>query len=123
VRELRGLNRQQQDDVELQIQKEVKKRLEKVFQDAYQEGLEKGRNEGHAEAYAKFEVNSAEKITELSQVIENVNAQASKILESNKQETIEFVKRFTKWIVLKEINDKTYLTSLFEKLILELNVR
>ena len=46
-----------------------------------------------------------------------------KIIDKSRHEIYEFVKRFTKWIVLKEINEKLYLENLLEKLILELNAR
>lgn len=123
VRERRGLSAQEQSDVEQRIQQEVERRLKEAYQNAYKEGLENGLGEGRAEAMKQFQQSTLVKIQELEEVIGIVNNQAEAILAKNRQEVIEFIKRFTKWIVLKEINEKTYLTNLLEKLILELNAR
>ena len=123
VRDYRGLSRQEQNDLEKRIQDEVKRRLDAAFDDAYKEGLEQGKNEGRNSAETDFQSTLAKKIEDLEQVITQVHSQSDRILENNKQEVYEFIKRFTKWIVLKEINEKTYLEGLLEKLILELNAR
>lgn len=123
VRDYRGLSRQEQNDLEKRIQEEVNRRLDASFEKAYKEGLEQGRNDGRNSAESDFQSNLAKKIEDLEQVITQVHSQSDKILENNKQEVYEFIKRFTKWIVLKEINEKTYLEGLLEKLILELNAR
>jgi flagellar assembly protein FliH len=123
VKDYRGLSRQEQTDLEKKIQAEVKRRLEASFQDAYKEGLEKGRLEGEARAYQEVEAKMHEQVDAFTNVIEAVKGQTDKIIENNRSDVYEFVKRFTKWIILKEVNEKTYLTSLLEKLILELNAR
>lgn len=123
VRELRGISRQEQNDTETHIQQEVERRLKEAYQKAYKEGLEKGRGEGQAQALKQFEQIAAQKIQELGQVVDQVNRQAESLVARNHQEMIDFIKRFTKWIVLKEINEKTYLTGLLEKLVMELNAR
>lgn len=123
VRDCRGLSRQEQNDLEEKIQIEVKKRLEEAYQEAYQQGLEQGREEGKEAALAEYHEQLGHKVEEFTQVISQVQAQSGKILEKNRLEIYDFVKRFTKWIVLKEINEKVYLETLLEKLILELNVR
>lgn len=123
VRDYRGLSRQEQNDLEHKIQEEVKRRLEAAYQDAYQEGLEKGRAEGKEEALNEFHEVLGQRVEEFGQVIAQVQSQSDKILEKNRTEVYEFVKRFTKWIVMKEINEKVYLETLLEKLILELNAR
>mgnify|MGYP006188504205 CR=1 FL=1 len=123
VRDYRGLSRQEQNDLEKKIQDEVKRRLDASYEEAYREGIEKGREEGREAALAEFNVALAEKVESFGQVIGQVKGQSEKLLEKNQQEIYEFVKRFTKWIVLKEINEKVYLEGLLEKLILELNAR
>ena len=123
VRELRGLNRQEASDVEKQIQAEVEKRLSNAYNDAIQEGIEKGRAEGKAAALAEFQEALSQKIEDFTQVITQVQNQTQSLVAKNQDEVYEFIKRFTKWIVMKEINEKTYLENLLEKLILELNVR
>lgn len=123
VRDSRGLAEQEKSDIEVKIQEEVNRRIESAYKEAYAEGLEKGIEEGKAEAFANYQQELESKIEEFSVVIEAVKTEGQKIVEKNKHEIIEFVKRFTKWIVLKEINEKIYLESLLEKLILELNAR
>jgi flagellar assembly protein FliH len=123
VRDSRGISGQEKSDLEEKIQQEVNTRLEAAYQEAYKEGLEKGRAEGREESLKEFNEVLAQKMDELGEVIAHVQTQTSKILDKNHQEVYEFIKRFTKWIVLKEINEKTYLEDLLEKLILELNAR
>lgn len=123
VRDYRGLSRQEQNDLEKKIQDEVTRRLEAGYDEAYREGIEKGKAEGKEAALAEFKLALAEKVESFEQVIGQVKSQSEKLLEKNQHEIYEFVKRFTKWIVLKEINEKVYLEGLLEKLILELNAR
>lgn len=123
VQDCRGLTKQEQNDLEERIQSEVKRRLETAFEEAYQEGLEKGREEGREIALNEYQASLNEKVERFDELITQVEGQSSKILEKNRQEVYEFIKRFTKWIILKEIDEKVYLESLLEKLILELNVR
>ena len=123
VRDSRGLSQQEESDIEVKIRQEVNRRLEAAYKEAYAEGLQKGIEEGKTEAFSKYQTELDAKIEEFSGIIEVVKLNSEKILQKNKQEIVEFVKRFAKWIVLKEINEKVYLESLLEKLILELNAR
>ena len=123
VRDYRGLSRQEQNDLEQKIQAEVKRRLDAAYEDAYKEGLEKGKAEGKEIAIQELHQAMGQKVEDFGQVIAQVQGQSDKIMERNKSEVYEFIKRFTKWIVLKEINEKVYLETLLEKLILELNAR
>lgn len=123
VRDYRGLSRQEQSDLENKIQTEVKKRIEQMSEAAFREGIEKGREEGKKAALAEFNNLIAQKVEDFEQVITQVQSQSDKIVEKNRAEIYEFIKRFTKWIVMKEINEKVYLEMLLEKLILELNAR
>lgn len=123
VREYRGLSRQEQTDLEQKIQAEVARRLESAYQEAYKEGIEKGREEGKEAAQAEYQEILGQKIEEFSHIVTQFQGNADKVLEKNRTEVYEFIKRFTKWIILKEIDEKVYLEGLLEKLILELNVR
>ncbi len=123
VRDYRGLSRQEQNDLEQKIQAEVKRRLDAAYEDAYKEGLEKGKAEGKEIAIQELHQAMGQKVEDFGQVIAQVQGQSDKIMERNKSEVYEFIKRFTKWIVLKEINEKVYLETLLEKLLLELNAR
>lgn len=123
VSKSRGLSRQEQNDLEKRIQEEVQRRLETAYQEAYAEGLEKGLEEGREAAFAEYQNSLEHKADEFTKVIEQVQGQSENILEKHRSEVYEFIKRFTKWIILKEINEKVYLEGLLEKLILELNAR
>lgn len=123
VKDFRGISNQEQSDIEQRIQEEVRIRFELAYEDAYKEGIQKGREEGKKEAYDEFQQELNQKAEEIKDVINNIESQTLKILADNKQEIYEFIKRFTKWIILKEINEKVYLETLLEKLILELNAR
>lgn len=123
VRDSRGLSRQEESDFELKVQQEVKRRLEAAYQKAFNEGLERGREEGKEEALTQYHEALGQKVEEFTQIIAQVQAQSDKVLEKSQTEVYDFIKRFTKWIVLKEIDEKKYLESLLEKLILELNAR
>lgn len=123
VRNSRGLAKQEQSDFEKRIEEEVRARLEVAYAEAYNEGLEKGREEGKAEAFANYEQELSAKVEEFVQIADSLHSQSQKLVESNRREIYEFVKRFTKWICLKEINERLYLETLLEKLVLELNAR
>ena len=123
VRQSRGLNNQEDSDIEKRIQAEVQKRVEKIYQDAHQEGLAKGREEAFAASNLDFDSAAAEKIEVLAQSIETLGTHFKSIQDQNRKQIYEFVKKFTKWVVLKEIDEKIYLEKLFEKLLLEINAR
>jgi flagellar assembly protein FliH len=123
VRECRGLSKQEQNDLEQSIQEEVNKRLEIAYQDAFNEGVALGKEEGKNQAFAEYQQQLDQKISDFMEVITSLQEQTSSISTNSKTEIYEFVKRFTKWIVLKEINEQVYLENLLEKLLLELNVR
>jgi flagellar assembly protein FliH len=123
VRSSRGLVEQEQSDLERSIQEEVNRRLEEAYHKVHAEGLEKGREEGRQMAFEEYQQELTSRIDSFTHIIESLNGQSEKILEKNRTEVYEFIKRFTKWIVLKEIDEKAYLESLLEKLILELNAR
>ncbi|HXH31223.1 MAG TPA: hypothetical protein VNJ01_10460 [Bacteriovoracaceae bacterium] len=123
VRDSRGHSRQDQSDLELRIEIEVKKRMEAGYQQAYQEGLTQGREEGKQEAFLEHQEILSRSAEDFAKVIDQVKTDSGNFVESNRTEVVEFIKRFTKWIVLKEIDEKVYLEALLEKLILELNAR
>lgn len=123
VSDLRGLSRQEQNDLEERIQEEVKKRLEVAYAEAYEEGLQRGREEGRQASMAEFQGGVVQKVEELAGVISEVQAQSESILRKDHHDVYEFIKRFTKWITMKEVSDAQYMELLLEKLILELNSR
>jgi flagellar assembly protein FliH len=123
VRDSRGLSRQENSDFETKIQAEVTRRLEASYKDAYNEGIEKGREEGKAQALLQYQEELNLKIDGFVDIVNEIQAQSGKLIEKNRHEIYAFVKQFTKWIILKEVNEKLYLETLLEKLILELNAR
>lgn len=123
VKDYRGLSRQEQNDLEKKIQAEVTKRVEAAYQTAFAEGIAKGEAKGREEALEVHTKELAGNVDSFVQIVNGLQEQANGYMASQKTEVIEFVKRFTKWIVMKEINEKVYLEQLLEKLILELNSR
>lgn len=119
----RGISQQEENDFEYRIEIEVKKRTDAAYQNAYQEGLNRGIAEGKEQGLKELHEVMGIKIEEFAQVITEVQNQSQTILDKSQTEVYDFIKRFTKWIVLKEIDEKKYLESLLEKLILELNAR
>ena len=123
VKDYRGLSRQEQNDLEKKIQAEVTKRVEAAYQKAYAEGLAKGEAKGREEALARHTEELSTNVDSFVNLVNAIQDQSAHYMDQHKTEVYEFVKRFTKWIVMKEINEKVYLEQLLEKLILELNSR
>ncbi len=123
VRELRGISRQEKSDFEAQVEAEVQRRLSAVQEQAYQEGLEQGKNEGRDQAYQEYQSELNGQLENFSGVLTQISSQSTALLEQERHNIYEFIKRFTKWIVLKEIDEKVYLEKLLEKLVLELNAK
>jgi flagellar assembly protein FliH len=121
VRESRGINRQEQKDFEEKLNKQVDEKFKSVRELGYNEGLLIGKREGYEQAYNEaLEVFSA-KIQEMEGYVQNLKQQTDVVFEKNRQDTYSLIKNLTKWVILKEINDKEYLPRLLEKLVLELN--
>ncbi len=123
VRESRGLSGQEKNDIESKIQLEVNQRLEKLKSDAYQEGFQKGRAEGLDSIQKEVEKSFEAKLERVEEVTNEIIKKSSDLVEENKAQTLEFINRFVKWIILKEASKDLYLERLLEKLILELNER
>lgn len=123
VKDYRGLSRQEQSDLEKKIQAEVEKRVKAAYEKAYAEGIAQGEEKGRAEALAAHSENLAGNVDQFVSLVSSLQNQTGAYLGQHRSEVYEFIKRFTKWIVLKEINEKVYLEQLLEKLILELNSR
>jgi flagellar assembly protein FliH len=123
VKDYRGLSRQEQNDLEKRIQTEVTKQVEAAYQKAFAEGIAKGEAQGKAEALEIHTKELSGNIDHFVALINGLQEQCAGYMNGHKVEMTEFVKRFTKWIVMKEIDEKVYLEQLLEKLILELNSR
>lgn len=121
VESYRGLRNQKEREYEERIQNEVTSRLEalkeKATEDAYQQGLKQGEEEAKKMTLQKLEV----KIEDLEKNIQIIQKKSQEILEQNKDQVYKMVHNLTKWIVLKEVDEKYYLSRLLEKLIYEIN--
>lgn len=123
VRQMRGLADQENADFENRVEAEVQRRIEQIYQQAYQEGFAKGQEEGHAEIAHLQQTTVDQTSHDLVALMETLKSQTDQLLLQNKNQSYEFIKKFAKWVVLKEIDTTNYLQQLLEKLILEMNVR
>ena len=123
VKEHRGLNAQAESDFEERVRREVESRVEILGKEAYAQGLEEGRTAGHAEAVAAGNIQTEEKMDELTEVISNLQARTQEIYDESKNDAFLMVKNLTKWVILKEVDEKYYLVRLLEKLIHEINTK
>lgn len=121
VKEHRGLNRQAEEDYELAVAQEVEKRLAEISQQAYQEGLDRGLQEGQEKAYSEARVHAEQQIEALSQELARLQEDMSNVLNKSKDDAYMMVKNLSKWVILKEVDEKYYLARLLEKLIHEIN--
>lgn len=123
VREQRGLKQQEEEDYERRIEEEVQRRLSAIQEQAYEEGLKQGYEKGHADAYAESTAKYDEIVTQFAEQIDALNSQMQDIYEQSKEEAYLMVKNLTKWIILKEVDEKYYLVRLLKKLIHEINTK
>lgn len=121
VKDLRGLSAQEKDDLESKISLEVEVRLRKIKDQAYREGLDKGRMEGADAALKDAMQVHQEQISTVQNMITDLQESFQKNLHDNQSEMLEMSKRLVKWLVLKEIQEDSYLPKLLEKLLLEMN--
>ena len=123
VKQHRGLQKQADDDYETQVENEVIKRLELYKAEAYKEGFEVGKNEGYEAAYAESKQNFEEKVNQFVTDVEGVNDNIQKLYANAKDNVYLMAKNLSKWIILKEVDEKYYLARLLEKLIHEINTK
>jgi flagellar assembly protein FliH len=123
VKDFRGISAQEQNDFEQKVSNEVEARVELIKKQAYEAGILIGKEDGKNEALSNFEKELNLKLSQLDEIIATVKSSSEKLIDQNRSEIYEFVKRFTKWVLLKEVNNKVYIEGLLEKLILELNSR
>ncbi len=123
VKDCRGLTSQEQNDLEQKISLEVNKRIAILSDKAYKDGIEKGRMEGADSALKEALLLHQDQIDQFQAMIEKVQADIPAIMLDHQQQSYEMIKRVLKWLVIKEVNDESYLPNLLEKLILELNQR
>jgi flagellar assembly protein FliH len=123
VREHRGLRDQENSDFESRVEEEVERRLNKKMKQAYEEGFTSGAEDGSKKAFDELAIQYEEKILVFEEFLITMMEQKEAILVESKQEAYALVKNLTKWIILKEVQDKEYVERLLEKLILEINTK
>lgn len=123
VREQRGLKQQEEEDYENRIEAEVQRRLQEVKQQAFEQGFNEGLEKGHAEAYAESAAKYDEIVAQFAQQIDSLNTQIRDIYTQSQEEAYLMVKNLTKWVILKEVDEKYYLVRLLQKLIHEINTK
>lgn len=123
VREHRGLVAQEQEDFERSVEAEVQRRVELIKEQAFEEGFLAGQQEGMDKAYQEAIVNYDQKVAEFSQFIDEVTLEKKRLIEDSREAGYKLVKNLTKWVILKEVEDKEYIGRLLEKLILEINTK
>lgn len=121
VAESRGMTRQAREDYERAVQEEVQRQLSQLRDQAYQEGLQKGQEEGREQAYSEGKQQVEEQLEAFVNQLAETQKQIDDILESSKLDAYNIIKNLTKWIVLKDVDEKYYLSRLLEKLIHEVN--
>lgn len=123
VREHRGIVDQENQDYEKRVNSEISTRMKVIKGDAYNEGFNTGKEEGYKEAFEQAKLQFDQKVEELGSLIEGLVAQSEEVLVENKKNIYRMVKNLTKWVLLKEISDESYLPKLLEKLVYEMNTK
>jgi flagellar assembly protein FliH len=123
VKEHRGLVRQADDDYEKRVALEVERRIQTLTEEAYKDGFSKGQQDGEQKAYAESIIQYEEKVEAFSHEIVNLQEQMREIYSKSHDEAYLMVKNLTKWIILKEVDEKYYLARLLEKIIHEINTK
>lgn len=121
IKEHRGLKKQEIEDYEKRVSEEVQRRLLSIKEQAYQEGFDQGKKEGEEKAYLEAKEELEIKISEFVEDVEHVKNDVKSIFEKSKNNAYQMVKNLSKWVILKEVDEKYYLARLLEKLIHEIN--
>ncbi len=121
VKEHRGLNQQENDDFEQRVQEELEKRLQAIQEQAYNQGFEEGKALGQEQAYEETNQILEQRVHEFSEQLAGLQSQMAEVYEGTKDSAYRMVKNLSKWIILKEVDEKYYLARLLEKLIHEIN--
>lgn len=123
VRDHRGISQQENDDLEERVAAEVERRVQEIYQKAFDQGLREGREEGVNQIQMEQSCDVSKVSEELTSLLEQFKNQVELNTHQHKSEIIKFTKQFSKWVLLKEINEKEYLAHLLEKILHELNAR
>jgi len=121
VEEFRGMSAQAAREREIRISEEVNKRVALIKEEAYKAGHEQGMEHGRAEILEQMSVEVEEKLSYFTQMIHEVLALKTQIIENQKKEIYTMMKNLVKWILLRELKDDgEYINRLLEKIIIEI---
>lgn len=123
VRDHRGISNQEDSDYEKRVSAEVEARIEKLQKEAFEAGFNAGQEEGHKLAYEEAKEQSEAHVDQMIEIVSNLQSQTQSILAQNRDDVYRVVRNLTKWIILKEVDEKYYLSRLLEKLVNEINTK
>ena len=121
VQEHRGLTRQAQEDYEQAVAKAVEAEVARIKEEAYRDGMDQGLQDGREQAYEEARKEFNEQLEDFTNQLETMQGQINNILLKSQEEAYSIIKNLSKWIVLKEVDEKYYLSRLLEKLVHEVN--
>lgn len=124
VKQYRGMKQQETDEYNDKIKEEVAKEINRIKDQWAQKGYEEGKKLGYEEVKKISLLQLEEQINVIKGMIEEVLKNKLQILNIQKEQILDLIKAFTKWIIIKEIKeDKDYIPRLFEKLVMELGTK
>jgi flagellar assembly protein FliH len=124
VKKHRGIADQEREDQQRRIEDLVEKKFSLVEEDAYKLGYEKGLEKGREEIYQQLRGEVDEKLNILMEMVNEVLALKTSLIENQRLEIYTLVKNLTKWITLKELeHDDNYLERLLNRLIHEIETK
>lgn len=124
VKEFRGMNKQEQDEIERRIRNEVERRVEALTKDAYTQGFQEGVEAGKEEVFQQTKAATEEKLEALTDLINEVLTSKADLMKESKMASYEMILNLTKWIILRELKDDgEYVVRLLEKLITEIQTK
>lgn len=102
------------------VEEEVLKRLKEIQESAYQEAFALGKEEGSKAANEAVKAELDQRISEFSQLIEDIRTLRTQVLKVQEKELIELVYQIGKKIALKELSeDSTVVKVLLEEILEE----
>ncbi|MFW5887317.1 MAG: FliH/SctL family protein [Bacteriovoracia bacterium] len=123
VKKYRGLIKQEQQDYQKQIDEAIEEKLATVREEAYQQGYDAGAAKGYEDAKVEADQQFIGQVQQLAELVEQVQSFKDEFLEEKRQEIFKMIKAISKWVVLKEIRNDSYISDLLEKMILELQTK
>lgn len=124
VKKHRGIADQEREDQQRRIDDLVEKKFSLVEEEAYRLGYDKGLEKGREEIYQQLRSEVDEKVNILMEMVNEVLALKTSLIENQRLEIYSLIKNLTKWITLKELeNDDDYLERLLSRLINEIETK